>query len=77
MRIRVHKVVKVNVFLLACFVNYMRKYSIPKYDTQFFQLAIKNFRWHPIKIWLDFTGYPSNHFLGSRLNQGVDKTGKY
>ena len=23
---------------------------------------------HPIKIWVDFTGYPSNHFSGCRLN---------
>ena len=24
--------------------------------------------WHPIKIWVDFTWYPSNHFSGCRLN---------
>ena len=24
--------------------------------------------WHPIKIWVDFTGHPSNHFSGCRLN---------
>ena len=23
---------------------------------------------HPEKIWVDFTGYPSNHFSGCRLN---------
>ena len=24
--------------------------------------ALKKFRWHLIKIWVDFTGYPSNHY---------------
>ena len=28
----------------------------------------RKIRWHPIKIWVDFTGYPSNHFSGCRLN---------
>ena len=27
--------------------------------------------WHPIKIWVDFTGHPSNHFSGCRLNGRV------
>ena len=26
---------------------------------------------HPIKMWVDFTGYPSNHFSGCRLNGRV------
>ena len=35
----------------------------------------KNLRWHPIKIWVDFTGYPSNHFSGCRLNGRLFKNG--
>ena len=31
-------------------------------------LPKKILRWHPIKIWVDFTGYPSHHFSGCRLN---------
>ena len=29
------------------------------------KMCVKN---EPIKIWVDFTGYPSNHFSGCRLN---------
>ena len=32
------------------------------------EATLKNLRWHPIKIWVDFTGYPSNHFSGCSLN---------
>ena len=28
----------------------------------------RKIRVHPIKIWVAFTGYPSNHFSGCRLN---------
>ena len=30
--------------------------------------TLKNLRCHPIKIWVDFIGYPSNHFSGCKLN---------
>ena len=49
-------------------------FLINKYETQFFSScgwleAKKNIRWHPKKIWVDFTGYPYNHFSGCRLNK--------
>jgi hypothetical protein len=28
----------------------------------------RKIRVHPIKIWAEFIGYPSNHFSGCRLN---------
>ena len=35
------------------------------------EATLKNLSWHPIKIWVYFTGYPSNHFSGCRLNGRV------
>ena len=31
----------------------------------------KKIRWHPLNFWVDFIGYPSNHFSGCRLNGWV------
>ena len=49
-------------------------FLIYKYDTKLFSTChpektawVKN---HPSRIWVDFSGYPSNHFLGCRLNGG-------
>ena len=40
--------------------------------------TLRNLRWHPMKICVDFTGYPSNHFWGCRLNGWSSKvTGYY
>ena len=34
----------------------------------------RKIRMHPTKMWVDFTGYPSNHISGLQIKRVINKT---